>query len=357
MNLTVQTPNEWLAALAKPGFERITQYMMAPDDWLIICAGFEDRALAVLQNAVSIQRPFNVLLVHYEPHFQENKSDIIRKIIQDAGVNVSEVTYDRQEPAGVGSAMLEKLSVCRGRIFVDVSAMSRLLIVQVLVALGTRPAGFANCFVAYAEARDYSPNQGEAEAELTKSESDPCLSILFLSSGVFDVTVVPELSSFAPTGTQTRLVAFPSLDAHHLTSLRNEIQPSRFSFIEGVPPSPQNKWRQQVISSINKLDKIPDAERFQTSTLDYRETLDCLLKVYADHGERERLLVSPTGSKMQTVAVGIFRALIEDVQIVYPTPVSYLKPDAYTFGIGPLHLLPLAQFSVTPHAAHSGWAD
>jgi hypothetical protein len=345
MNLTVQTPDEWLAALVKPDFETVTHYEMAPDDWLIMCAGFEDRALAVLQNTVSTKRAFNVLLIHYAPYFQENKSDIVQKIIQDVGIKVSEVTYNRQEPEGFGSTMLEKISACRGRIFVDVSAMSRLLIVQVLVALGKRSAGFANCFVAYAEARDYSPNREEAEAELAKSESDPCLSILFLSSGVFDVTVVPELSSFAPTGTQTRLVAFPSLDAHHLTALRNEIQPSRFSFIEGVPPSPQNKWRQQVISSINKLDKISDAEGFQTSTLDYRETLNCLLKLYSDHGERERLLVSPTGSKMQTVAVGIFRALIEDIQIVYPTPVSYLKPDGYTYGIGPLHLLSLAQFS------------
>jgi len=223
--------------------------------------------------------------------------------------------------------------------------MSRLLIVQVLVALGTRSDGFADCFVAYAEASDYPPNQLDAELELAKSDSDASLSILFLSSGVFDVTVVPELSSFAPAGTQTRLIAFPSLDAHQLTALRNEIQPSRFSFIEGVPPSPQNKWRQQVISSLNQLDKIPEAERFQTSTLDYRETLDCLLKLYSEHGERERLLISPTGSKMQTVAVGVFRAMVEDVQIVDPTPGTFLKPDRYTVGIGPLHVLPLAQFS------------
>jgi hypothetical protein len=347
MNLTVQTPDERLAVLAKPAIEIVTQYLIAPEDWLIISAGFEDRALAVLQNAVARQRPFNVLLVHYEPHFQENHSDILSKTMQEAGINFSEVTYDRREPAGFGNTILEKLSVCQGRIIVDISGMSRLLIVQVLVALGTRFTGFRNCFVAYAEAKDYSPSQEEAEAELTKSESDPCLSILFLSSGVFDVTVVPELSSFAPTGTQTRLIVFPSFDAHHLTALRNEIQPSRFSFIEGIPPSSPNKWRQQIISSINKLDKISGAERFQTSTLDYRETLECLLKLYAVHGERERLLISPTGSKMQTVAVAIFRALVEDVQIVYPTPVSYLKPSGYTLGIGQLHLLPLAQFSVT----------
>ena len=346
MNLTVQTPDEWLAALAKPSVETVTQFTMDPSDWLIICAGFEERALAILQNAIAMQRSFNVLLIRYEPFFQENKSDIILKILQHARINVSEVTYNRQEPTGFGNTLLEKLSVCRGRIFVDVSAMSRLLIVQILVALGSRSIGFSNSFVTYAEARDYTPNQLEAEAELTKLESDPCLSILFLSSGIFDVTVVPELSSFSPTGTQTRLVAFPSLDAHHLTAIRNEIQPSRFSFIEGVPPNPQNRWRLDVIASVNNLNEFSNAERFQTSTLDYRETLDCLLKLYAVHGERERLLVSPTGSKMQTVAVGIFRALVEDVQIVYPTPVSFLKPNEYTLGIGPLHLLPLAHFSV-----------
>jgi hypothetical protein len=348
MNLTVQTPDEWLADLPKPSFETVTQYVMAPKDWLIVCAGFEDRALAVLENAVLMRRPFNVLLIHYEPYFQENKSDMIRKIIENVGINVSEVTYNRQEPAGFGTTLLEKLSVCQGHIFVDISAMSRLLIVQVLVSLGTRPVGFADCFVTYAEAMDYPPTQAEAEAELAKSESDPCLSILFLSSGVFEVTIVPELSSYAPAGTQTRLVSFPSLDAHHLTALRNEIQPSRFSFIEGVPPSPQNKWRQHVISQVNQLDKIQDAELFQTSTLDYRETLDRLLKLYAEHGERERLLVSPTGSKSQTVAVGIFRALVEDVQIVYPTPRGFLKPDGYTHGVGPLHLLSLTQFSNVP---------
>src|SRR6266446_1796344 len=261
MNLTVQTPDEQLAALAKPSLERVAKFVLLPEDWLVICAGFEDRVLAVLQSAVLGQTPFNVLLVRYEPFFQENKVDAILDTAQRTGVSVTEATYNRQEPAGFGSTIVEKLSTCRVRIFVDVSAMSRLLIVQVLVALGTRPDGFANCFVAYAEASDYPPTQLEAEEELTKSESDPSLSILFLSSGVFDVTVVPELSSLAPAGTQTRLIAFPSLDAHQLTAPRNEIQPSRFSFIEGVPPNPQNQWRQPIISRVNQLDQIPDAER------------------------------------------------------------------------------------------------
>jgi hypothetical protein len=81
-----------------------------------------------------------------------------------------------------------------------------------------------------------------------------------------------------------------------------------------------------------------------TSTLDYRETLDYLLRLYGTHSERERLLISPTGSKMQTIAVGIFRAFMDDVQIVYPTPKEFRSP--YTEGIGQIYLLALDEFSV-----------
>lgn len=345
MNFNILRPDEWLANLEKPTFDKTMQVVMAPEDWLVICVGFEDRAVGVLQNAVSGQTSFNVLLVRYEPFFEENRIDDIHSICQLGRINVVEVTYNREEPSGFGSTILEQLTSCRGRIYIDVSAMSRLLIVQVLVALGTRPIGFENCFVAYAEAIDYPPSQAEAKAELAKSESDPTFSIFFLSSGIFEVTIIPELSSTAPAGVQTRLIAFPSLDAHHLTALRAEIQPSRFSFIEGVPPNPKRKWRQQMIAEVNSLDKIKEIERYQTSTLDYRETLDCLLTLYSKYSERERLLISPTGSKMQTVAVGIFRAFVQDVQIVYPTPQGFRNPNSYTSGIGPLHILPLANFT------------
>lgn len=345
MNLTVQTPDERLAALTKPILEPVARFELTSEDWLIVCAGFEDRALGVLQNAVSGRVPFNVLIVDYRPFFPENKLNAIHGICQSAHLKVVELRYDREEPAGFGAAMIEKLSPVTGRIFIDVSAMSRLLVMQVLVALGTRSTGFTNCFVAYAEAKNYPPTRVEAEAELTRCKSDTTFSILFLSSGVFEITVVPELSSSAPAGAQTRLIAFPSLDAHQLTALRAEVQPSRFSFIEGVPPSSENKWRQHIISQLNCLDEIHDAERTQTSTLDYRETLDALLKLYSEHSVRDRLLLCPTGSKMQTVAAGIFRAIISDVQIAYPTPHGFCKPDGYTLGIGPLHVLPLSPFS------------
>jgi hypothetical protein len=344
MNYNILRADEWLANLEKPYFNKTKSMEVAPEDWFVICVGFEERAVSVLKNVAIGQTTFNVLLVRYEPFFEENRMNEIRNICQSGRINVIEITYNRQEPSDFGSMILEQLISCRGRIYVDISAMSRLLIVQVLVALGTRPIGFENCFVTYTEAKNYPPSEAEAKVELAKSKSDPTFSIFFLSSGIFEVTIVPELSSSAPAGVQTRLIAFPSLDAHHLTALRAEIQPSRFSFIEGVPPSPKNKWRQQMIAEVNSLDQIKEKERYQTSTLDYRETLDRLLKLYSQYSERERLLISPTGSKMQSVAVGIFRTFVQDVQIVYPTPQNFCNPAGYTFGIGPLHILSLGHF-------------
>ncbi|MEW6682686.1 MAG: hypothetical protein AB1451_07150 [Nitrospirota bacterium] len=345
MTLIVPTPDEKLAAQRKPALVAVDAVELHPQDWLVVCGGFEDRALAILENATSNGTPFNVAVIVYEPFVPENKTADIRRICQDRGISVRELTYDRQDPAGFGNDLIEALAVCRGRIVVDISGMSRLLIVQALVALQKRPKGFADCFVAYAEAQCYPPSAEEADAEISRSESDPTFSIFFLSSGVFEVTVVPELSSNAAASVQTRLIAFPSLDAHQLTALRAELQPSRLSIIEGIPPGAHNQWRQGTIARVNRLDQIQDAERYKVSTLNYEETLSSLLALYVKHGVYERLLVSPTGSKMQAVAVGILRSFVEDIQIVYPTPRDFLKPERYTQGVGQLYLLELGPLS------------
>ncbi len=349
--IQVQTPDERLAALKKPAVETIKKLALNSEDCLVVCAGFEDRALGFLRTATSFKTPFNVLAIQYLPLLKENKSLEIRKISNQADLILDEVTYDREDPAGFGVLFLERIHAVRGRTIIDISGMSRLLIVQLLVALSYRDQGFRDCFVAYAEAQKYSPNQEETEAMLAKYDLDPAFSILFLSSGVFDVTVVSELSSSAPSSGQTRLIVFPTLDADQMTALRAELQPSRYTVIEGIPPNPRNKWRIGAIAAINRLEEMPNTERMKASTLDYVETLNCLLSVYREHGIRDRLLISPTGSKMQAVAVGLFKACVNDVQIVYPTPRGFLFPDSYTSGVGALHFLSLTPFTRNGNAS------
>jgi len=343
--MSVQTPDEILSALCKPQLEPAIQLRLSDDDWIVVCGGFEDRSIAVLEKAVKEGAKCNVLLIRYEPLIAENKEEVMKTLCHTAGIRVSEVTYNRQEPSGFGATFSEKVGASGARIFVDISGMSRLLIVQVLVALRRRSQRFDKCFILYTEAKSYPPDEQEASLQVKRSETDPSFPIFFLSSGVYEVTLVPELSSHAPAGVQTRLIAFPSLDAHQLTALRAELQPSRLSLIEGVPPGSHNQWREQMIAQVNRLDDIPNAERLHASTLNYQETLNHLLKLYGKHGLYERLLIAPIGSKMQAVAVGLLRSFLEDVQIVYPTPRNFLKPEKYTEGIGDMHLLPLEALS------------
>jgi hypothetical protein len=316
---------------------------MGPKDCLVLCGGFEDRVLRGLHGALLGAATFKVILVNYSPFVPENRSALIRKTCSDRGLAFSEVTYDRQKPAGFGETLVEQIANREGRVFIDISGMSRLLIVQVLVALGNRKTGFDRSSLVYCEAKVYPPNKQQVEAEIAKRDTDPTYSVLFLSSGVFEVTIVPELSSASIPFGQTRLIAFPSLEAYQLTALRAELQPSRFTFIHGLPPDPANAWRPEAIRKINRTDTVKHDD-LSTSTLDYRETLDRLLALYAAHSERERLLISPTGSKMQAVAVGLFRTFIDDVQIVYPTPKEFRSP--YTDGVGQMYTLPLDQFAV-----------
>jgi hypothetical protein len=331
--------------MAKPAPQAASGIVLGRNDCLVVCAGFEERAVAFLREVVGVQSMnFKVVVIEYLPPHADNRLPEVLQLCEQAQSRVCRLTYDRKNPSGFGEILREAIGLDPQRVLIDVSGMSRLLIVQALVALCDNPDAWKRYLIAYSEAQSYPPTREEVEKAIHECNSDPMFEALFLSSGVFDVTIVPELSPASLGANQSRLVVFPSFNSDQLPALRAELQPSRFAFIHGVPPSPINQWRTDAIARLNRLDGITGVGNFKTSTIDYRETLDCLLEIYSSYSVRDRLIVSPTGSKMQTVAVGLFRALIENVQIVYPTPREFRSPKDYTTGVGQLHVLPLSVF-------------
>lgn len=337
--------DEKLADLPKPAVQQIDGFEIWQEDCLIVCSGFEDRALTLLKKAVAGTKRFKVIIIEYLPFLPENRVDEMVAICRASGLDFSRFVFDRQNPTGGGEQLVEMMLRCSGRLIIDISAMSRLLVVQVLVALSRRTVNLKRSFIAYTEARAYPPSRQEFESAVQKIDLDPLYSVFFLSSGVFNVTVVPELSAASLGANQSRLVFFPSFNLDQLTTVRAELQPSRLTFVHGVPPLEENRWRLDAIIRLNNLDALANEEHLRTSTLDYRETLASLIDLYQHHGMRERLLVSPTGSKMQTVAVGLAKSFMNDLQIVYPTPREFHSPKSYTTGSGRTFLLPLEAFS------------
>ncbi len=346
--MNISTPDETLLAISKPSLAELGDLVLTEGDTLVLSAGFEDRASAFLNTALASGRSFRVIVVDYLPQNPQNRIAAALSACAEHKITVDVLTYDRENPAGFGDVLSTSLGDRSGRTFIDISGMSRLLIVQTLVALHESDESLQRTFVIYTEAAEYPPTLEVAQEALRAAEENPAEPIHFLASGVFEVTVLPELSAVGFASSPTRLIVFPTLDPVHLTALLTELQPGQLTVIEGQPPSPANQWRPGIIAQINELERLQTqtgAEREMTSTLDYRDTLDRLLRLYAKHGIRERIVLSPTGSKMQSVAVGLFRAWVRDVQIVYPTSSGFCSSESYTVGVGPIRLLALTPFS------------
>lgn len=316
------------------------------DDTLIVCAGFEDRAIKALNLVIeSGQIGFSLVIIEYLPEVRENKIDEIMNKCKECGISFNRLRYDRANPSGFGDKLLSILDPDSGRIFVDISGMSRLLIVQVLSTLGKSPFNFSKVSLLFTVALEYPPSEKEVNEAIIKMEENSFYSVMFLSSGIFELTVVPELSSVSLEGQPIRVVAFPSFNPHQLAALRTEVQASFFTLIHGIPPLKENTWRPQKIKALNRTEEITNREDIEASTLEYQETLTILLDIYDKYGVMERIVIAPTGSKMQAVAVGIFRAFMDDIQIVYPTPRLFPEPKKYTKGSRQLYLLHLDSFS------------
>ena len=329
--------DERLAEMVWPGVRQLTLESFNAGDVVVLCGGFEERASSLLERLIQGGRTdVIVVLVSYLPSYTENRYDDLHTVASNAGMEVRRCVYDRRSPAGGGERVVECV---RGasHVHVDISGMSRLLIVQLVVAL--TQAGLP-VTVAYGEAAQYSPTEEEFRNRFESLSGEATLD--FLSSGVFEVAATPELGSVAMLGEGTRLVVFPSLEAVQLKNVLQEVQPTYVDVIYGLPPAKENEWRRVAAEEINRgaLRRQVGVTMHETSTFDYRETIGALLRIYADRSVFDRILVAPTGSKMQAVAVGLVRSVLTDIQVVYPTP-QRLMTSAYTSGLRQMHQFPI----------------
>ena len=307
-------------------------------DCMLVCAGFEDRSIEVLRRVSKCEiRDFLLGVVNYKPAYQQNKLDEIRKLGRGAGLITKEFLYDRENPALVGEELARFASACN-RVVVDISGMSRLLIVQTLVALLSVQS--AHVTIIYCEAEEYPPSEDRFRGD---EQGRTGVMPSYLSSGIFEIAATPELASTSMLGEAIRLIAFPSFDPEQLTNLIQELQPTYVDLIHGLPPAKKNRWRTEAVRTLNSpiFTSLQGKNDHAASTLDYRETLKILVEKYRDRSMFDRLVVAPTGSKMQTVAVALFRAALYDVQVVYPTPRVFTEPDRYTVGARRLYELEL----------------
>lgn len=329
--------DQYLANFDWPATSHIDFPQLEPNDCLLLCAGFEDRSIeTLLRISSSDVSNLSVIVVEYQPNYPQNKLAQILDLCERTHISLHRCVYDRERPEGIGTQLVA-LTRNFERVFLDISGMSRLLIVQALVALLRH--GGVRVSILYAEAMTYPPSEQDFRIrESGRGAGNPSS---YLSSGIFEVASTPELGSVAMLGESIRLIAFPSFDPSQLSNLVSELQPTYANLIHGLPPLSKDRWRRVAIADLNQhaIRSLQSREEAEASTLDYRETMHLLLEIYSNRSMFDRIVVAPTGSKMQAVAVGLFRAALRDIQIVYPTPRVFNAPEEHTLGCRQLYVL------------------
>lgn len=347
---------DFLSALTDqlPTLQRCEQLRVGEGDTIIHAPGFEDRTIAVAEG-LTAGSGARSLLLDYVPFDARNRLSDVRDLLSTIGISTFEediLKYDRFSPGDFEARLMARLS-SQGtkRAVIDVSTMSKLAIMLVLQVC--RQMNLDTC-VLYSEAKNYRPSKKEFEQARDRNEIHrPTLHVF---NGIHGVVRVDSLASVAMQGQPTAAIVFMSFNDALTQLLLNTVYPGRLFLINGRPPL--HSWREHATAWVHEQVRRewevdnpvvttggPDEgmPRRITSTLDYRESVSLLLELYWRLSANHRVLLAPSGSKMQTVACYLVKALHPDIHIEYPSPEGF-APE-YSTGVGARWGLFLGVFS------------
>lgn len=292
---------------------------------LLISEGFERRSLW-FSESLSTECEFADVVIFVNKPGRASKLKELAEILEQHTSNpIKIVEFDRASPELAErdfKNFLESLkSDCRDFV-VDISVFSRLLIMMVFKQLARISCPVK---IVYSEPKNYSPTEIEFKEWLPKREAEMGA---FATAGLKGVLRTVDLSSTVMTGAPVVLIAFASFNAYLISGLLQSVSPSRLIVIGANPPRLQ--WRRlatsqihtQIITEYRRDNECDDegALRRESSTLDYRETLRLLSELYQEFCFTHRIVLAPTGSKMQALGCAFFRAICNDVHVEYPMP-------------------------------------
>jgi hypothetical protein len=310
---------------------------------IYICAvGFEDRAMMLLDCCLSQKiRVEKALAIRYKPHGDpRNRVTDFRSKLEKVCSCVEWINYDRLDPQKFQEELASSIDVPDPfHVLVDISGMSKFLTMVLLQVLTRLPNSIT---VVYAEADIYHPTRDEFEKKKEKVGATPD----FLTSDVYTILHVTSLSSVSMQGYPILLLVFPTFNHNEVAALHNEVSPQYMILLEGDPHKETDKWRLQAMKEVNRnLTANPDysCESKVVSTFDYISNIEVLQDIYRKYCFTHKVLLAPTGSKLQTIASFLFRQIHPDVQIVYPVTKAFI--GEYSEKCRALWAIPFGHFS------------
>jgi len=297
--------------------------------------GFEDRSLGWARYQASQGHVLDkALILRYVHPKGRNRVKELRLALKQLGVtNPVNLRYDVHSPYNIEQQLpyaLDKLLDNVDEVVVDISAMTKLLILVVLYSL-SRFDGAVR--VVYSEAENYAPTREYFERWKNNME----MMTGFPSRGVESIVRIKCLSSTRMQGQPVTMVAFTSFNEQLVRHMLGSINPHRLIFINGRSPRKDFAWREKATQEIhrrsiqeyredNPIGEDGLLERV-TSLIDYFDTTAMIDEVHKQFGSHERIICATTGSKMQTVGLFFTKMMHPDIHIEYPTPDSYFVKE------------------------------
>jgi hypothetical protein len=292
---------------------------------LILAEGFEERSLSFI--STSNTSFDNIIICKYYPK-KRSKYNELKSIVTNihTGKQIYEITYDRFDPFTFEinfQEIFENLNHLTD-IVVDISVMSKYLIMQIICLLSHYTG---NIKVIYTEPMSHAPIEGE----YNKFKSSQTNATVLPSSGVHNVIRTPLLSSIIMQKSPVLLVSFLSFNEQLIRALLSEFSPMHLFLINSI--SLNSSWKKDALLQIhekirndyirdNPLDKNGELER-KVSTIDYCETFKLIASIYREHCIDNRIILSPTGTKMQALGCALIKLCCPDIHIEYPIPESF----------------------------------
>lgn len=321
-------------------------------DVIVHAPGFEDRTMAITE-CILQSHGARAVLLDYRPRNLANRLIDVRDALVARGILITDpdmLVYDRFEPNDFESRLSARLvENSARRVILDISTMSKLAI---LLTMNVCLRLDLEIVILYSEAKVYGPS--EAEFEEAKKNKDFHRPTIQIFTGVHGVVRATSLASVAMQGQPTAALVFMSFNDALTQVLLNTVYPSRLFLINGKPPV--HDWREEATAWIhdqvrrewvedNPINEVGDGGVPRplrvVSTLDYRETVSLLVGLYWQLSATHRVLLSPSGSKMQAVGCYLIKALHEDIHIEYPSPEGFLPQ--YSSGVAERWILKLGR--------------
>jgi hypothetical protein len=308
---------------------------IAADVLYIGAIGFEDRTFGFLNESLKRKKHFkSSIAIKYVPDNSSNREaeffEFTKRIFQENHV----IVYDRFCPDNFSAALSEIIQHTQSvsQVILDVSAMSKMLIVILLYGLRNVNLPLS---IIYAPAKVYHPSRDNFEVVKSKIEKESSdISPYFLTTDVYTVVTTTTLSSIAMQGAPLAVIAFPNFNFLEIAALLNETNAQKLFLIESIKDLGENSWRLDAIRWINRgLKSYVTPTYYVVEASDINANIKVLEEIYQREKLGHKIVLSPTGGKLQAVATFCLKAMHPDIHIIYPVVRQFAQD--YTEGYLP----------------------